>query len=153
MHDPLQACALAMPLPQFRQHGLGGIPAMDDHGEIQLAGQIKLGPQHGQLLFKILLAKEIQAQFTDGNDPIVGQGSLPQHLRRISLPVLGVQGVDTHRVAHFGEAIRQGADGRNLARLDTGMDQGPHPGLPPAGCNPINIGVELSENNVAVGIH
>jgi hypothetical protein len=61
--------------------------------------------------------------------------------------------VDTHRVAHFGEAIRQGADGRNLARLDTGMDQGPHPGLAPAGCNPINIGVELSKNNVAVGIH
>jgi hypothetical protein len=33
------------------------------------------------------------------------------------------------------------------------MDQGPHPGLAPAGCNPINIGVELSKNNVAVGIH
>jgi hypothetical protein len=26
--------------------------------------------------------------------------------------------VDTHRIAHFREAIRQGADGRNLSRLD-----------------------------------
>jgi hypothetical protein len=92
-------------------------------------------------------------QLADGHDPIVSHGGFPQHRHRIGLPVLGVKGVNTHRIAHFREAIRQGTNGWNLTWLYAGMDQGTHPSLPPTGGNPIHIGVELSENNVAMGIH
>jgi hypothetical protein len=40
MHHTAGASVLGLAVAQFLQHGLCGIPAMDDYGQIQLPSQI-----------------------------------------------------------------------------------------------------------------
>jgi len=66
---------------------------VNDHRQIQLDGEIKLGAKHGQLLVKVRSLEQIQAQFSDRHDPGIGQGRLPQQGWSAWLPVLGIEWV------------------------------------------------------------
>jgi len=126
---------------------------VNDHRQIQFTGQIQLRPQHGQLLRQVLLTEQIQAQLADRHHPGIGLGRRPQHLLAVRNPVLGVKGVDAHRIAQFREAVSQGADRRNLSGLHTGVHESPHTGLAPPLGHSIQVRIEVAEHDVAVGIN
>ena len=71
VHHPSRATALSLAGPQFIQHRLGGIPAVNDHRQVQLHRQIQLRTQHSKLLIQILFTEEIEPEFADGDYPIV----------------------------------------------------------------------------------
>ena len=114
MHHPARATALRLAGPKFLQHRLGGIPAVNDHRQVQLHRQIQLRTQHSELLFQVLVTEEVESEFTDGDHPIVLKGRPTQHRHRVIPPMLGVQWMDADGVAHLREPIRQGLDRRNF---------------------------------------
>ena len=121
MHHPSGADALVGSGAQLSQHGLRRVATMDDHRQIQLPGQVKLGTQDSQLFVQVGLAKQVQAKFADGDNAPVILSGLTKNLRCICLPVLGIEGMNTNGIPHFWEAIRQGSDCRNFSGLDAGM--------------------------------
>ena len=67
--------------------------------------------------------------------------------------MLGIQGMNTHRVAHLREAIGQGPDRRDFRRLNTGMQQSTDAGITPTCCHLIQILIEIPEDDVAVTVN
>ena len=61
--------------------------------------------------------------------------------------------MDTHRIAHLGEAIGQRPDRRDFRRLDAGMQQCTDAGVTPARCHSIQILIEVPEDDVAVTVN
>ena len=125
---------------------------MNDHGKVELHGEVELGTQDRKLLIQILVTEQIKTELADGHDPAVIQRSNAQHFRCVITPVLGVKGMNTHGITHFGEAIRQGADGGNLTGFDTGVQQRLHPSDPPSLSNRLKILLEGLKNDVTVTV-
>ena len=131
MHHPSGATALRLAGPQFLQHRLGGIPAVNDHRQVQLNRQVQLRAQHSKLLLEILVSEEIEAEFADGDHPIILQSCPAQHRHRVVPPMLGVQWMDADGITHLRESIRQGADRRNFGGFDAGVQQSADPSFTP----------------------
>ena len=60
--------------------------------------------------------------------------------------------MNTDRVTHLREAIRQRPNGWNLRWFNTGMQQSPHPRFAPTGCHRVEIFLEVAKNNVTVTV-
>ena len=60
--------------------------------------------------------------------------------------------MNTYGVTHLRKSIRQRADGRDLTRLDTGMQERRHTGPPPTFGDSLKILFEGSKDDVAVAV-
>ena len=78
VHHPPGATSLCLSTPQLLEHRFSRVPAVNDHGQIKFDRQIELRPQDIQLLLKILLPKQIEAQLTDRHHTVVLQSRTPQ---------------------------------------------------------------------------
>jgi hypothetical protein len=55
-------------------HGAGGIPAVNNHRQVQLAGNVQMSFQNRSLFSKIIGLEEVQAGLPDGDDLGIGLG-------------------------------------------------------------------------------
>jgi hypothetical protein len=131
MHHAGGAAPFSLTPSQQLEHGLRGISAVNDHRLVELDCQIKLRTEHRQLLLEIFIAEQIKAELPDGDHPRILLGGITQHIHRCGLPMLGIEGVDAHRVTHFREAVSEGTDRRNLRRLNASVQQRDHTRLSP----------------------
>ena len=126
---------------------------MDDHRQVQLYCQIKLGLEHGQLGSQILLTEQIEAEFSDRHNPVISLGGLTQNLWRFGLPMLGIERMDPYGIAQLLKTICQGANRWNFSRLNAGMHQGTNSSIAPALGHFLQIVVEIAKNDVAVAVN
>ena len=74
MHHAGWTTALCLTRTQLSQHRLRRIPAMNDHRQTKLNGQIKLRTQYRKLFVQILLPEQIESKLTNGDHALILQG-------------------------------------------------------------------------------